>query len=153
MKSSSLASEPSELLSPAMQVVSILSSESRPVTPLNVHFTVLATVTLLNLLDSDSTREEADRGIHSILEIHNSSSTLDNLVRDLINKKTGGGATNHVLTASQGLQHLADLATATDPTRSENIASETRPESSSAPSNTLGTSKLIRAGFLSALST
>ncbi len=133
VKRASASTEPSDLLDPAMQLAFILA-HSTVISPLAHHFGVLAAVTLLDLVQVESTREEAERGLKLISEARTLAPAWDAAIRDMILRKQHGfssgnvsTASQHALTASQGLQHLADLATA-----SEGGRSESRPEASGA---------------------
>lgn len=114
--------DPSDLLQLATEVIKLLAANPTLVTPITHHFTSLAAITLVDLLDTEFTREGAEHNLKIITDSHIAPSGLDIEIREMINKKNGGGqsastnpaANQHALTASQGLQHLADLATATD---------------------------------------
>ncbi|OBT77570.1 hypothetical protein VF21_04629 [Pseudogymnoascus sp. 05NY08] len=103
------------LLHPAVQITSLLTAA--PPSPLHIHFTTLASATLLELLDNEATREEADRTLRSLFEgPPRTSAPWDKALRDLVARHTRAASpaapSAAALTASQGLQHLADLATA-----------------------------------------
>lgn len=116
--------DPAELLKLATEVTKLLAANPALVTPITHHFTSLAAITLVDLLDTEFTREGAEHAIKVIVDTHIAPSGWDATVRDIVNKKNAGMgsaarattpvASQHALTASQGLQHLADLATATD---------------------------------------
>ncbi|KAI9736562.1 MAG: Glucose-responsive transcription factor [Claussenomyces sp. TS43310] len=167
MKRATPASDPSELAGPAMRIITLLTGSPTFTSPLLHHFSVLAALTLIDLLDLESTRDEAEVGIKMLRESYAPLSAWDMAIRDTIQKKrhssgivasTTAAASQHALTASQGLQHLADLATATEADRSEAL-SETRPETvASAPPTTVAANQaawdstaLTRNGYLSAL--
>jgi len=158
IKRATPADEASELLEPAMQLVSLLTTNPPIATPLVHHFTVLAVISLLDLLDVDSTRDEADRGLKLFLDSRTAPSAWDAAVRDAVLKKRHSlsagnttAASQHALTASQGLQHLADLATAGEAGRTE-VLSEARPEvSTGSKGNDWNSTALTRSGYLSVL--
>ncbi|OBT97827.1 transcriptional activator [Pseudogymnoascus verrucosus] len=106
---------PATLLHPAVQITTLLAAA--PPSPLHIHFTTLASATLLELLDNEATREEADRTLRSLFEGPvRTSAPWDKALRDLVARHTRAASpaapSAAALTASQGLQHLADLATA-----------------------------------------
>ncbi|OBT66952.1 hypothetical protein VE03_04138 [Pseudogymnoascus sp. 23342-1-I1] len=103
------------LLHPAVQTTSLLATA--PLSPLHIHFTTLASATLLELLDNEATHEEADRTLRSLFDgPPRNTAPWDKALRDLVAKHTRAASpaapSAAALTASQGLQHLADLATA-----------------------------------------
>lgn len=144
-----------------MQLTSLLTNKATPITPLSHNFAVLSALSLLDLLDIDSTREEADLGLKMILDSHASTPGWDTTIRDTILKKQHSmsagsavaAASQHALTASQGLQHLADLATASEAGRTE-VLSEVRPDTASiaAPKGrAFNATALTRGGYLGML--
>ena len=114
-------STPIDVLLPAMNAVERLIDNPGLVTPLTYHSTTLAALTLAELTKYHATRSEAEKGLQLLLENRIAPSNWDNAVRDFIaNRKPATGSvaeSKHSLTArqaSQGLQHLAELATATE---------------------------------------
>ena len=62
------ASEPTDLVSHAAKVATVLNSRMTPVTPLNHHFGALAAMTLCELCDVTRTRDQALRGLEQLVE-------------------------------------------------------------------------------------
>jgi len=122
-------SEPQDLLVPAMHIVTQLKHNSGLVSPLTSYSTALAGFTLVELTAYQNTKEEAESGLKSLLEARIAPSGWDATIRDMIvtkQQRLGTAAivrssnpanSQHALTASQGLQRLADLATATEESR------------------------------------
>jgi hypothetical protein len=166
-------SEPFDLLVPAMNIVTQLTHNAGLVSPLTHHSTTLTAVTLIDLTAYDITREEAESGLKALLENRIAPSGWDASVREMIvkqqhsNPSGGAGSTvgpktsdsqQHALTASQGLQRLADLATATEEGRDVS-AGEGRRESEKSNKGPAGPhfqrfhdlKEFIRSGYLGAL--
>jgi len=115
-------SEPSEMLVAATHIVTQLTHNTTLTTALNPHFTTLVALALIDLKTYPTTKDEAESSLTALLDNRIAASAWDMAIRDLIVKtpslgSVGGAAqtaaTQHAITASQGLQHLADLATAT----------------------------------------
>lgn len=95
--------------------VRLLTSHAQMMSPLNHHFTSLTTLCLIEMSKAEKSSEEATQLLSNLLGASIAPSTWDEAIRakirDALRPRTGSGA---VATASQSLQHLADLATATD---------------------------------------
>ena len=133
------ASEPTDLVSHAVKVATVLNSRMTPVTPLNHHFGALAAMTLCELCDVARTREQALRGLDQLIEAlgegrglagKSESEGWDGAIRELAllkrdrMRQTGGKHTDgdtfsspHCLTSgicadmfAGGLDALADAA-------------------------------------------
>lgn len=104
-----------DILWAAKEVVGVLTENPQLSGPLSYHFSGLAGLTLAELTKVDKTRDEANRLLKEMLELGIGSSPWDDAIRDYVVDKirptTGSGGLD-----SQGLQHLADLATATTST-------------------------------------
>lgn len=94
------------------ELVRLLVENPSLLSPLSHHFTCLASLSLLELTKVEKTREEATQLLKQILESHIAPSSWDSSIRDKIAEtvrpSTSSGA------EVQGLQHLADLAAATE---------------------------------------
>lgn len=104
--------------------VRLLTSHPQMVSPLNHHFTALAALCLIEMAKVDKSREEATQLLNNLVDANIAPSTWDETfrarIRDAIQPST---STAVQATASQSLQHLADLATSTEiPSPSNNNA-------------------------------
>lgn len=93
--------------------VRLLTSHPQMVSPLNHHFTALTTLCLIEMTKVDKSREEATQLLSNLVDANISPSTWDDAIRARI-RDALRPSTSSVLaqtTASQSLQHLADLAT------------------------------------------
>lgn len=113
-------SEATEILAPAMKIVAELTQRPTFMSPLTHHATALAASTLIELMKYEPTREQADSSLKTLFEGLTVASGWDAAVKEMVLKKRHSSAGNpdpsigkHSLLAAQGLQHLADLATAT----------------------------------------
>ncbi|OQO11269.1 hypothetical protein B0A48_05525 [Cryoendolithus antarcticus] len=68
IKRLSPSTSPPELIGHAVKVATVLNSKLTPVTPLNHHFGALAAMTLCELADVETTRQEAGEGLRSLEE-------------------------------------------------------------------------------------
>lgn len=95
--------------------VRLLTSHPQMVSPLNHHFTALTTLCLMEMTKVDKSREEATQLLTNLVDANIAPSTWDEAfrarIRDAIRPSTSTAAQT---TASQSLQHLADLATSTE---------------------------------------
>ncbi|KAF2153149.1 hypothetical protein K461DRAFT_277959 [Myriangium duriaei CBS 260.36] len=60
--------EPTELVSHALKVATVLNSRQTPLTPLNHHFGALSAMTLCELVDIPRTRDDAIKGLNQLAE-------------------------------------------------------------------------------------
>ncbi|KAI9054546.1 hypothetical protein LZ554_001702 [Drepanopeziza brunnea f. sp. 'monogermtubi'] len=122
--------EPSDLLVSASNIVSQLMNNPGLIAPLTYHSTTLAALTLLDLTEYEATREEAERCLQALLESRIAPSAPDAAVGDLIANRKQQAAnlasteSKHAAVASQSLQRLADLATATEEGRDVAVSNE-----------------------------
>lgn len=95
--------------------VNLLTDNSQMLSPLNHHFTSLTAMCLLDLSKIEKTRDEAHGLLKQLLESNIAPSAWDGHIRDKIYEATRPTTSSGAeATASQSLQHLADLATATE---------------------------------------
>lgn len=107
----------SDVMWPCGEIIGLLKKHSHTITPLNHHFFALTTLALIELTKVDVVRDEANMLLTDLLESNVAPSNWDGIIRDYIADKirpTTAQASVMEATASQGLQHLADLATATE---------------------------------------
>jgi len=156
--------EPSSLLTPATKIVELLTHNSNLISPLNQYFSALATFTLMQLTDYDKTRVAAEGYLKTLVENRIAPSPWDLTIRDMISAKKQTSITilqgsEHASTAAQGLQHLAELATADEEGRDVSMG-ESRGEGESFVSKSAGTHNqlpqdlrtVVREGMLRVLS-
>lgn len=143
----------------------ILSLVPATLSPLTKDFSVLAAVSLMELLDSENAKVKGDAEQELKMYISGAPrfatpESWEVTLRDLILKRVTnigspnqgqsqpaqqqGSTSSAALTASQGLQHLADLATAGDTARQE-------PEAQNGQSASWDKGKLTKTGFLTVL--
>ncbi|KAF6834396.1 C6 finger domain-containing protein [Colletotrichum musicola] len=102
---------------PCRELISLLVGHAQLITPLHQHFTVLVTLTLFELAKVDKTKEEATKLLAEFRDSALPASVFDGLVRDKIadhfrlSTNIAPAPSAIEAAASQGLQHLADLAT------------------------------------------
>jgi hypothetical protein len=99
---------PAETLWPTNELVTLLSANSQLRSPLINHFVSLVALSLNKLSKLESSREEAGKVIKEILD---KPAGLWDSVREKLAEQLRPVSSVEA-TASQGLQHLADLATA-----------------------------------------
>ncbi|KAK8111456.1 uncharacterized protein PG998_007913 [Apiospora kogelbergensis] len=107
----------SDILWPCKESVALLTANAQLITPLNYHFFSLTTLTLLELKKVETVREEATEYLKELHNCNLAPSTWDETIRARIAEHietTPPQSTSMEATASQSLQHLADLATATE---------------------------------------
>lgn len=111
---------PSSLLSDVLwavkESVGLLTTHSQMISPLNHHFTSLVALCLIELANLKASQEEAKELLNQLLEANIAPSSWDepirNKIRDTMRPLPNDSAE---ATASQSLQHLADLAAAEAP--------------------------------------
>ncbi|KAF6812593.1 C6 finger domain-containing protein [Colletotrichum plurivorum] len=102
---------------PCRELIGLLVGHAQLITPLHQHFTVLVTLTLIELAKVDKTKEEATKLLAEFRDSALPASVFDGLVRDKIadhfrlSTNVAPAPSAIEAAASQGLQHLADLAT------------------------------------------
>lgn len=102
----------SDILWPCKETVSLLLTNTQLLSPLNHHFFCLTALSLVELTRVEKTREEATFLLRQLLESNLAPSTWDAVIRDHISEHIRPSTAQD--TANQSLQHLADLATATE---------------------------------------
>lgn len=95
--------------------VRLLTAHHQMISPLNHHFTSLAAICLMEMAKVDTSRDEAVQLLNELLEANIAPSSWDDVIRAKI-RSALRPPTNSTAeaTASQSLQHLADLATAAE---------------------------------------
>ncbi|KAI1502100.1 hypothetical protein F5X99DRAFT_167706 [Biscogniauxia marginata] len=116
-------SKSADILWPCKESANLLLTNTQLLSPLNHHFFCLTTLTLLELVKVDRTRDEANPLLKELLESNLAPSTWDTVIRDRIAESLRPSTAQAA--ASQSLQHLADLATASE---TEAVKSETNGE-------------------------
>ncbi|KAI0009162.1 hypothetical protein F4779DRAFT_384393 [Xylariaceae sp. FL0662B] len=101
-----------DILWPCGETVELLLTHTQLCSPLNHHFFCLTTLALVELSKVEKTRDEATNLLRQLLESNLAPSTWDAVIRDRIAESIRPSTAQAA--ASQSLQHLADLATATD---------------------------------------
>lgn len=97
------------------KLVDLLIGNSQMLNPLNHHFFCITALCLLELNKTDCEREAAGLLLKKLNENQVAPSNWDNIIRDRLAEAVRP-STVHAMeaAASQGLQHLADLATAAE---------------------------------------
>lgn len=90
--------------------VRLLTAHHQMISPLNHHFTSLAAICLMEMAKVDASRDEAVQLLNELLEANIAPSSWDDVIRAKIRSMLCPSSAE--ATASQSLQHLADLATA-----------------------------------------
>ncbi|KAI1088138.1 hypothetical protein F5B19DRAFT_27431 [Rostrohypoxylon terebratum] len=101
-----------DILWPCKEAVNLLLTNTQLLSPLNHHFFCLTTLSLIELAKVERTRDEATGLLRQLLEANLAPSTWDGIIRDRISDHLRPSAAQ--VAANQSLQHLADLATATE---------------------------------------
>lgn len=135
--------EPFDIYVPTKHTITQLTHNTAFNSPLTSHFTMLATLALIDLTESESTREEAGKELQALLDKAVAPSTWDAAIRAVIVRKmerdinaaaslakSSMAESEQAAVAAQGLQHLADLATSRD---IPNPGDERKEEASSGP--------------------
>lgn len=106
----------SDVLWACKELTQLLIGNPQLLNPLNHHFFSLTSLTLLELIKVEAEREAAAALLKELAEIQVAPSNWDNIIRDRITEQTRPSTSHAAMeaTASQSLQHLADLATATE---------------------------------------
>ncbi|KAI0830018.1 hypothetical protein F5Y06DRAFT_208455 [Hypoxylon sp. FL0890] len=101
-----------DILWPCKETVTLLLTNTQLLSPLNHHFFCLTTLSLIELSKAEKTREEAKTLLRNLLDANLAPSTWDAVIRDRIAEHLRPSTAQAA--ANQSLQHLADLATATE---------------------------------------
>lgn len=95
--------------------VRLLTTHTQMLSPLNHHFTALTTLCLIEMSKAKDSREEASQLLSNLEEANIAPSTWDDAIRAKIRDALRPRpSSSSEAAASQSLQHLADLATATN---------------------------------------
>ncbi|KAI1208589.1 uncharacterized protein F4807DRAFT_142060 [Annulohypoxylon truncatum] len=101
-----------DILWPCKEAVTLLLTNTQLLSPLNHHFFCLTTLSLIELAKVEKTRDEATGLLKQLLDANLAPSTWDGVIRDRISDHLRPSTAQAA--ANQSLQHLADLATATE---------------------------------------
>lgn len=108
--------------------VRLLTSHPQMASPLNHHFTALTALCLIEMTKVEKSCEEATQLLSDLVDANIAPSAWDEAIttriRDAIRPSTSTAAQ---ATASQSLQHLADLATSTEIGAASNNAAASGP--------------------------
>ncbi|KAI1374473.1 hypothetical protein F4677DRAFT_170467 [Hypoxylon crocopeplum] len=113
-----------DILWPCKEAVGLLLTHTQLLSPLNHHFFCLTALSLVELVKVEKTRDEATSLLRQLLDSNLAPSTWDAIIRDRIAEHIRPSTAQAA--ANQSLQHLADLATATE-------TDATKPEKNSDP--------------------
>ncbi|KAH8666284.1 hypothetical protein BX600DRAFT_511229 [Xylariales sp. PMI_506] len=137
------------------EATSLLLANTELLSPLNHHFFCLAALTLMELTKLESHREEATSKLKELLEAPVALSSWNGIIRERMSEQLNPSTTQASMeaTASQSLQHLADLATATEleVSAKHDKAADAEPRSNEIEDTSINTQALTRAGYLNAI--
>ncbi|KAI2468180.1 hypothetical protein F4781DRAFT_277785 [Annulohypoxylon bovei var. microspora] len=102
----------SDILWPCKEAVALLLTNTQLLSPLNHHFFCLTTLSLIELTRVENMRDEATSLLKQLLDANLAPSTWDGNIRNRISDHLRPSTAQAA--ANQSLQHLADLATATE---------------------------------------
>ncbi|KAI1387995.1 uncharacterized protein F4822DRAFT_298852 [Hypoxylon trugodes] len=140
-----------DVLWPCKEIANILFTKTQLLSPLNHHFFCLTTLSLVELAKIEKTRDEATNLLRQLFESNVAPSTWDSVIRDCISEHIRPSTAQAA--ANQSLQHLADLATATEINISKSGSSDPATLRTSDNYNDLGFDprRLTRGGYLNVL--
>ena len=153
--------EPTELISHALKVATVLNQRQTPITPLNHHFAALSAMTLCELVDIPRTRVDAIRGLEHLAEAlglgrglagYQGSEGWDGAIRELVIQKRDEMQSQSDAESERqngdGLQHLVDaMASGID----QGTASSEGNVAAGAGKRQFDPTMLTRYGYLTAL--
>lgn len=108
--------------------MTLLLTNTQLLSPLNHHFFCLTTLSLIELAKVERTRDEATGLLRQLLEANLAPSTWDGVIRDRISDHLRPSTAQAA--ANRSLQHLADLATATEMDNTTTTAATTKADQS-----------------------
>ncbi|KAI0894591.1 hypothetical protein F4806DRAFT_497837 [Annulohypoxylon nitens] len=117
-----------DILWPCKEAVTLLLTNTQLLSPLNHHFFCLTTLSLIELAKVERTRDEATGLLRQLLEANLAPSTWDGVIRDRISDHLRPSTAQAA--ANRSLQHLADLATATEMDNTTTTAATTKADKS-----------------------
>jgi hypothetical protein len=146
----------SDIMWPCKESVNLLIANHQLLNPLNHHFFCLTSLTLLELTKIESLREEATALLKELHDSSVASSNWDTAIREKIAEQIRPSTAQASIeaTASQSLQHLADLATATEldgPAKPKKVEPATLRTSDNYENIGFDPRVLTRVGYLNAL--